>query len=57
MYYSEIARWSATDGRCQAFNSNGFYGISRLLKVFTQVKQQQQQHDTNNQHMYIVVFR
>ncbi|KAI9472284.1 MAG: hypothetical protein EXX96DRAFT_351331 [Benjaminiella poitrasii] len=32
----EIARWNASDGRCQAVNAKGFYGIPRLLKVFTQ---------------------
>ncbi|KAL7310276.1 hypothetical protein PS15m_009794 [Mucor circinelloides] len=32
----EIARWNASDGRCQAVNPTGFYGIPRLLKVFTQ---------------------
>lgn len=33
---SEIARWNASDGRCQAVNPTGFYGIPRLLKVFAQ---------------------
>ncbi|KAI8979974.1 hypothetical protein BDB01DRAFT_837012 [Pilobolus umbonatus] len=32
----EITRWNASDGRCQAVNPNGFYGIPRLLKVFSQ---------------------
>jgi hypothetical protein len=34
---SEIARWNASDGRCQAVNPTGFYGVPRLLKVFSQV--------------------
>ncbi|CAO3613085.1 unnamed protein product [Mucor hiemalis] len=32
----EITRWNASDGRCQAVNPRGFYGIPRLLKVFAQ---------------------
>ncbi|KAG2228566.1 hypothetical protein INT48_008735 [Thamnidium elegans] len=32
----EIIRWNASDGRCQAVNPNGFYGIPRLLKVFSE---------------------
>ncbi|KAI8970454.1 hypothetical protein BDF20DRAFT_891371 [Mycotypha africana] len=31
----EIARWNASDGRCQAVNPNGFYGVPHALKVFT----------------------
>ncbi|KAG1451182.1 hypothetical protein G6F56_008152 [Rhizopus delemar] len=33
----EIIRWNATDGRCQAVNPNGFFGIPRALKVFPQI--------------------
>jgi hypothetical protein len=41
IFTSEITRWNASDGRCQAVNHTGFYGIPRLLKVFTQVKEKQ----------------
>lgn len=38
--FREIIRWNATDGRCQAVNPNGFFGIPRALKVFPQFSSQ-----------------
>ncbi|KAG0981710.1 hypothetical protein G6F28_011356 [Rhizopus arrhizus] len=33
----EIIRWNALDGKCQAVNPNGFIGVPRALKVFSQI--------------------
>lgn len=54
--FSEIIRWNASDGRCQAVNHTGFYGIPRLLKVFTQVRETKREIHTQGQLKSFIFF-